>query len=34
MDTQLVLDAAHVYTAFILIVDEHGQATSVFGTLF
>ena len=34
MDTQLVFDAAHVYTAVTLVVDEHGQAAAVLCSLF
>ena len=34
MDTQLVFNAANVYTTLLLVVDEHRQTTSVFGSFF
>ena len=34
MDTELILDAAYVYTAVALVVDEHGEAAAVVCTFF
>lgn len=34
VDTQFVFDAAHVYTAVTLVVDEHGQTAAVLCSLF
>ena len=34
VDTELVLDAAHVHAAVALVVDEHGKAAAVVGAFF
>ena len=34
MDTQFILNVAHIHPAIAFVVDEHGQSSAVFRTLF